>query len=219
MSAQTQASVQAPAPAPAAGPARPLRLAVILGSVRDGRFGPVVAEWFAGRAREHGGLDVRLIDTAEHPLPVGFGPGAGEADEPGGPGGATPRASVAAQLAQAEAFVVVTPEYNHSIPASLKNLIDWHNVEWHAKPVGFVSYGGISGGLRAVEHLRHIFAELHTVTIRDTVSFHMAWERFDREGRPVDPKGPNDAATALLNQLSWWAHALREARADRPYGA
>ena len=74
--------------------------------------------------------------------------------------------------------MIVTPEYNHSFPASLKNTIDWFDSEWHAKPVGFVSYGGMAGGQRAVEHLRQVFAELHAVTVRDTLSFHMAWERF-----------------------------------------
>ena len=69
----------------------------------------------------------------------------------------------------------MTPEYNHSFPAALKNVIDWHGPQWHVKPVGFVSYGGISGGLRAVEQLRLVFAELHAVGIRDTVSFHSAW--------------------------------------------
>ncbi len=68
-------------------------------------------------------------------------------------------------------FVVVTPEYNHSFPGPLKAAIDRHVTPWQAKPVGFVSYGGISGGLRAVEHLRQVFAELHAVTVRETVSF------------------------------------------------
>jgi NAD(P)H-dependent FMN reductase len=113
--------------------------------------------------------------------------------------------------------VVVTPEYNHSFPASLKNLIDWHYTQWRAKPVGFVSYGGVAGGLRAVEHLRTVFAELHAVTTRDVVSFHTAWEQFDDSGKPVDPVGPATAAKTMLDQLAWWGLALRQARAERPY--
>jgi NAD(P)H-dependent FMN reductase len=85
--------------------------------------------------------------------------------------------------------VVVTPEYNHGYTAALKQLIDAVKAEWVAKPVGFVSYGGVSGGLRAVEQLRLVFAELHAVTIRDGVSFAMAWNRFDEAGEPVDPRG------------------------------
>lgn len=111
----------------------------------------------------------------------------------------------------------MTPEYNHSYPASLKNVIDWHNAQWHAKPVAFVAYGGLSGGLRAVEHLRQVFAELHATTIRDTVSFHGAWSQFDEDGSPKDPEGVNAAAKMLLDQLGWWAQALREARTARPY--
>ncbi len=113
----------------------------------------------------------------------------------------------------------MTPEYNHSYPAALKNVIDWHHKEWQAKPVGFVSYGGLSGGLRAVEHLRPVFAEVHAVTVRDTVSFHSAWSRFDDAGRPLEPAGCNGAAKAVLDQLAWWGHALRSARATHPYAS
>ncbi|MEA5363576.1 NAD(P)H-dependent oxidoreductase [Amycolatopsis sp., V23-08] len=179
----------------------PVRVAVIVGSVREGRFGPVVAGWLAGVARDHGGFDVEVVDLAEPDLPLAM-PASGSA--------VTPR------LEAADAFVVVTPEYNHSYPASLKNAIDWHRGEWAAKPVGFVSYGGISGGLRAVEHLRAVFAELHAVTIRETVSFHGARTRFDDDGVPTD-EGAAVAAKALLDQLEWWARSLAEARAARPY--
>ncbi|GAA0338411.1 NAD(P)H-dependent oxidoreductase [Actinoallomurus spadix] len=191
------------------------RVAVIVGSVREGRFGTTVADWFAGQARQRADVEVDVIDLAEVGLPLTF-PAFGSA-----PASETARAleKVTPRLAAADAFVVVTPEYNHSFPASLKNVIDWHNAEWHAKPVGFVSYGGLSGGLRAVEHLRPVFAEVHAVTVRETVSFHQAWERFDAEGRPVDPAGCETAAKALLDQLLWWARALREARAVRPYAA
>ena len=107
------------------------------------------------------------------------------------------------RLAAADAFVVVTPEYNHSYPAPVKTLIDWHFTEWQAKPVGFVSYGGMSGGLRAVEHLRGVFAELHAVTVRDTVSFHGAWDRFGPDAPPggsgrVRGGGEVDARPARL---------------------
>lgn len=190
----------------------PLKVAVILGSNRDGRFGPVIADWFLARAARHPGIETDLIDVAEAALPtaITFHPGPGEAARIG---------AVSERLAAAEAFVVLTPEYNHSFPAPLKSLIDWHGPEWHAKPVAFVSYGGISGGLRAVEQLRQVFAELHTVTVRDTVSFHNAGALFDDTGRHLEP-GPADAAAkTLLDQLVWWGAALRDARNLRPYGA
>jgi NAD(P)H-dependent FMN reductase len=190
-----------------------LRLAVILGSVRDGRFGPTVAHWFVGEAEHRDDIVVDLIDLAD--VPIGSA----------GPTMTPPPETLAAlgeltpRLDAADAFVVVTPEYNHSYPAALKNSIDWHNTQFHAKPVAFVSYGGISGGLRAVEHLRAVFTELHAVTTRDTVSFHNVWEQFDGDGKPKDPHRPAAAATALLDQVSWWARALKDARVASPYQA
>src|SRR5262245_22266670 len=122
-------------------------------------------------------------------------------------------AAITPRLEVADAFVVVTPEYNHSFPAPLKTAIDWHSKAWRAKPVGFVSYGGISGGLRAVEQLRQVFAELHAVTVRDSVSFVAAWEQFDGDGRLVEPERAERSMGRMLERLKWWASALNLARA------
>lgn len=89
--------------------------------------------------------------------------------------------------------------------------------EWHAKPIGFICYGGRSGGLRAVEQLRVVFAELHTVTVRETVSFHEASAQFDEHGVPRQAEAVNTAAGILLDQLAWWATTLRDARSIHPY--
>ncbi|MCK9928305.1 NAD(P)H-dependent oxidoreductase [Frankia sp. Mgl5] len=191
----------------------PLRVAVVLASVRAARFGPVVAGWFARRAGQRpdvtvdvvdlagiggiGGVDTAVVDTAE------VDPMTWE--------------SFADRIAAADAVVIVTPEYNHSFPGPLKTAVDALGRQWHAKPVAFVSYGGMSGGLRAVEALRVVFAELHAVTIRDTVSFHNAWSRFGADGEPLDPGPVNGAATALLDQLCWWGSALRDKRRTHPY--
>ncbi|GHF10193.1 NADPH-dependent oxidoreductase [Streptomyces griseoluteus] len=188
----------------------PLRLALIIGSNREARFGEVVGDWFAGVAKGRGDLTVDVIDLADHELPTVL-------SQNPSPRVAAELEKVSPRLAEADASVVVTPEYNHSYPAALKNLIDWHHTQWQAKPVGFVSYGGLSGGLRSVEHLRPVFAELHAVTVRDVVSLHMAWERFGPDGAPKD-EGPVQAAKVLLDQLVWWGNALREARAKTPYG-
>jgi NAD(P)H-dependent FMN reductase len=115
--------------------------------------------------------------------------------------------------------VVITPEYNHSFPASLKNLIDWHHTQWQAKPVGFVSYGGLGGGLRAVEQLRLVFAELHAMTVRDSVSLHGPWSGLGEDGKPRDPAVCEGAAKGMVDQLVWWGRALRTARAERAYAA
>jgi NAD(P)H-dependent FMN reductase len=186
----------------------PLKVTLVIGSNRHGRFGPVVADWLLDRLRDREDLVPDVVDVAEADLPMSMAPT---------PGATAALASVTPKLASADAFVVLTPEYNHSYPAALKNLIDWHYTEWQAKPVALVSYGGVSGGLRAVEHLRQVFAELHAVTVRDTVSFHNAGGAFE-DGRPKDPTGPDAAAKAMLDQLVWWARGLREARERRPYG-
>ncbi len=192
----------------------PLTIAIVIGSTRRGRFGPIVANWLAERARLRENMVIDVVDLVETPLPVlmpDFGEPLPEED-------GRLLAAVAPRLAKADAFILVTPEYNHSFPASLKNAIDWHKAEWQAKPVGFVSYGGIAGGLRAVEQLRAVLSELHAVTIRNTVSFHGIWDKFDSAGAPVDPPA-NAAAAVLLDQLAWWALALCEAKARRPFVA
>ncbi|HEY3743242.1 MAG TPA: NAD(P)H-dependent oxidoreductase [Bryobacteraceae bacterium] len=184
----------------------PLHLAVIIGSTRKGRRAPVVANWFADRARQHSDLHVDVIDIAEARLPEELSD--------------TPPAEVAAfgrRLAAADAFVVVVPEYNHSFPAPLKNAIDWTSRGWKAKPIGFVSYGGRSGGLRAVEQLRQVFAELHAIRVRDSVSFHDVWTQFESTA-PRDPEGCAAAAKTMLSQLEWFGSALKEARLKSPYG-
>ncbi|MFD6288395.1 NADPH-dependent FMN reductase [Streptomyces sp. NPDC060205] len=186
----------------------PLRLVVLTGSTREGRFGPVAADWFLRFAAQRDDLALDPVDLADHPLPDV----ASTAPHPGA-------AEFAERLAAADAFVVVTPEYNHSFPAPLKNAIDLHYTQWQAKPIGFVSYGGIGGGLRAVEQLRLVFAELHAVTVRDTVSFHRAWENFTEDGSLHHPEIPEAAAKAMLDELTWWGRTLRAGRTHAPYGA
>lgn len=169
----------------------PMRTAVIIGSTRPGRFGPTVAAWIAAEIGQRDELRADVVDLAEPE-------------------------DLTARLAEADAFVVVTPEYNHSYPGPLKAMIDGHFHEWRVKPIAFVSYGGISGGLRAVEHLRPVFAELHATTIRDTVSFHGGRACFGEDGLPLDAAS-GVAAKVMLDRLTWWAATLREARAARPY--
>ncbi|WP_109033085.1 NADPH-dependent FMN reductase [Streptomyces rubrogriseus] len=192
------------------------KLVIVVGSVREGRFGPVVGSWVAEQARRHGGFEVEVVDLADIDIPLTL-----PAESPKYAGDSYPRpagmAALTSALAGADAFVVVTPEYNHSYPASLKAAIDWHFTQWTAKPVAFVSYGGAAGGRHAVLHLENVLTELHAVTIRDGLAFpnyFTAWQ----EGQPVDEAAPGYAKT-LLEQLAWWAGALRTARAAAPYPA
>jgi NAD(P)H-dependent FMN reductase len=187
----------------------PLTVTVVIGSNRHGRFGPVVADWLLTHVGDRDDLTLQVVDVADTgQLPTSLAPT---------PEATTALAGITPKLSSADAFVVLTPEYNHSFPAGLKNLIDWHFAEWRAKPVALVSYGGLAGGLRAVEHLRQVFAELHAVTVRDTVSFHNAGASFDDRGLLRDPAAPDAAAKAMLDQLVWWGRALREAKGRRPY--
>jgi NAD(P)H-dependent FMN reductase len=190
------------------------KLVIIVGSVREGRFGPVVAAWVAQQARAHGGFDVDLVDPAGMDVPLAL-----PAAPPKFAGDDYPRPEgmkeLTRKLSQADAFLVVTPEYNHSYPASLKALIDWHFTQWTAKPVAFVSYGGAAGGRHAVLHLENVFTELHAVTIHDALTFpnyFTAWQ----DGAPLDAAAAVHAKS-MLDQLSWWSRASRAARADSPY--
>src|ERR1041385_7270920 len=176
-----------------------IKIGLVYGSTRPGRFCDTVARWAAAQIARSGRFEVQTLDPA------------GSAGVQGADDG------LAEGIAGADAFVVVTPEYNHGYPAALKSLIDSVGEEWQAKPVAFVSYGGVSGGLRAVEHLRQVFAELHATTVRDTVSFHNAGASFDDEGQLRDPSGPDAAAKTMLDQVVWWGRTLREGRAVRAY--
>ena len=169
-----------------------VRVALIYGSTRPGRLCDKVAEWAAAQIARHGHFEIEIVDPAKP-------------------------ANIAERLASVDAFVVVTPEYNHGYPAPLKNLIDSYGPEWHAKPVAFVSYGGISGGIRAVEQLRQVFAEVHAMTIRDSVVFPNAWEQFSEDGALRDSARSERSMTAMLGRLHWWAVALRMARTAAPY--
>ncbi|MBB4932354.1 NAD(P)H-dependent FMN reductase [Lipingzhangella halophila] len=185
---------------------RTLNIAVIIGSTRDNRFGPTPARWIAAQARQREDWDVDVIDLKEAALPETLSRPAPE-----------PVRQLQPRLARSDAFIVVTPVYNRGYPAPLKTAIDWYHHEWNAKPVGFVSYGGIGGGLHAVEQLRLVFNEVHAATIRDTVSFANFWEHFDKNGATSDGEPIDGAAKKFLDQLGWWAHALRAARARTPY--
>ncbi|QSB05388.1 NADPH-dependent FMN reductase [Natronoglycomyces albus] len=185
-----------------------LKLAIIMGSTRVDRFCPVPTNWFAEQAKIHGSFDTDIIDLIETEFPLRL-----SAEN-------TPSlAALSSRLEAADAFVVVTPEYNHSFPGPLKIAIDHFNAEWHAKPVGLISYGGMAGGQRAAEGLRLVFPELNAITIRNTLSFNNFWEKFDEQGNPVDAEAANTAAKGFLDQLCWWATTLKSGRDHQPFGS
>lgn len=184
----------------------PLKLEIVLGSVRDGRFGELPFNWIVNQATLNSEFEVGAIDLAQFDIPNDFSQNADVQ-------------ALAERMEAADAVIVISPEYNHSFSAPVKAFIDaMPKSVWQAKPVGFVAYGGFAAGLRAVEQLRLIFAELHAVTMRDVVSFYLMNQNFDESGQPVDPEGVNGAGRVLLDQLTWWATALKDAKAMRPYG-
>ncbi|MEU4527836.1 NAD(P)H-dependent oxidoreductase [Micromonospora ureilytica] len=179
-----------------------LRIAVIVGSTREGRVGDRLAHWFVEQAARHDDLTVTVVDLTEYDFPATYP--------------AEPTASIRAfvrEVGRADAFVVVTPEYNHSFPAPLKQAIDYAYDEWQAKPVGFVSYGCRSTGLHAVDQLRTVFTALHAMTVRDVVGIDLL------AGEPTAQSTDElrRDVGVLLDQLRWWGLALREGRAARPY--
>ncbi|MFD8098002.1 NADPH-dependent FMN reductase [Nocardia fluminea] len=184
-----------------------LKLAIIIGSVRDGRFGPVVANWFAQQVDDR--FEIDIIDLADTALPALPAVPPALDPDPVRPAGMRDLTDC---LATADAYVIVTPDYNRSYPAALKAAIDWHFTQWDAKAIGFVGYSGGSGGLLAIEHLRQVFNELNAHTVRNYVSFPRYYMLFDENGQLHDPQEPAAAAAALLDQLHWWTNALVAAK-------
>jgi NAD(P)H-dependent FMN reductase len=180
----------------------PVRIALIIGSVRWGRLAGALADWTAARVRQMPSVDLDVIDLADEDLPMhALTPGG--ADSP-----------ISRRLHNADGFLLITPEYKHSFPAALKNAIDWHFAEWAYKPVAFVGYGA-SGGVRAIEQLRQVFPELRSTTIRDAVLLNRPWERFDEQGGYLAAEHEAAALEATMDELGWWARTLREGRALR----
>ncbi len=185
-----------------------MKIQIILGSTRQGRFGETVAKWFHGVAKAREDLETELIDLRDWPLPFfnePRSPASGRYGEEAKPW--------AEKIAEGHGYVVVTPEYNHGYPAVLKNAFDHIYQEWNYKPVAFISYGGSAGGARAVEQLRLVTVELQMAPIRETVVIPRARAAFNEQGQPTDPV-LNDRANAVLNQIKWWAEVLHKARSS-----
>lgn len=197
------------------------RIGIIIGSTRPGRSGRLVGEWAFETARHAGISDVtyELVDLADFELPV--------LDEPipgiMGDYRHEHTRRWADEIASFDGFIFVTPEYNHAVPGALKNAIDYLFAEWNDKAAGFVSYGA-HGGVRAVEHLRLIMAEVMTATVRSQVVLSV-YTDFDYTGLDLtDPtvtgrfapaERHNSDLEGLLEELVTWARALRSMRRER----
>ena len=185
------------------------RIGIVIGSTREGRFGEKPAHWIHQIAEQRTDLDFELIDLREHPLPF--------FNETMSPAWAPPKNEAAqrwaARLAALDGLIVVTPEYNHGPSAVLKNALDYANKEFNRKPIGFVGYGGV-GAARAVEQLRLVAVELQMAPVRNAVHIGMVeflgiWQ----QGKSFeDYPHLAQAAGALLDDIVWWARALKTAR-------
>lgn len=188
----------------------PLTLQIIIGSVRPNRFGDKPAAWIAGLARE-AGFAVEVLDLKDHQLP--------NYNETGSPNALkgqfanTDARAWDAKLAEADAYLIVTPEYNHGYPASLKNAIDWTYKSLSDKPVGFVSYGTV-GGARVVEQLRAVCGEMWLADVGPAVHIVRQQELLDEQGnlKPGAFDVHVTGAKRMLAQLDRWGRALKTVR-------
>lgn len=185
-----------------------LKLQVIISSTRPGRVGPAVARWFNEFAIRHGKFDVSLVDLADFNLPI--------YDEPHHP--ATGKYQQAhtkawsASVAAADAYVFVTPEYNYGPPPSFVNALNYVYKEWNYKPCGFVSYGGVSGGLRAVQLEKQLVTTLKMMPMVEGVAVPMVAQLLDADGNFQSNELIDASATTLLDELLRWAEGLKAMR-------
>ncbi|MFA7309616.1 MAG: NAD(P)H-dependent oxidoreductase [Candidatus Paceibacterota bacterium] len=184
---------------------------VILGSTRQSRFSEKPGAWMLKELAKNPGIKAELLDLRDHELPF-----FDEAETPSYKKQPYANSAVVkwtAKIKEADAFIIIAPEYNHGYPAVLKNALDYAYQEWNNKPVGFVSYGSAMGA-RSVEQLRQIAVELQMAPIRNAL--HMPYDVVmaagagKSEGEIFGAYG--ERAQGLITQLSWWAQALKAAR-------
>lgn len=185
------------------------KLAVVTVSTRPGRKGPAISRWFLDAAREHGRFEVQDVDLAEVNLPV--------FDEPHHPRlqqyEHAHTQNWSRIVAAADAFVFVSPEYNYSTPPSLVNALDYLAKEWQYKPAGLVTYGGLSGGLRAAQMTRLMLSGFKIVPIVEAVTIPFFTKHINDEGQFVSDEHFDASSRALLDELHKWAEALKPMRA------
>ncbi|MER8437361.1 NAD(P)H-dependent oxidoreductase [Mesorhizobium sp. M1312] len=185
------------------------KIAIVVGSTRAARFADVPTQWIAKIAKSHADIDVEVVDLRDFPLPF--------FDEVASSAWAPSQNDLAKRwqkkVAEFDGFIFTAAEYNHGPTAVLKNAIDYAANEWNKKPAGFVGYGSV-GGARAVEQLRLHAVELQMAPVKSAV--HIAWADFlavrQGEKKLDELEHLNQAATALVNDVAWWAKVLKAAR-------
>ena len=184
------------------------RLHTIICSTRPGRIGPSIARWFNEFTVNHGKFDAHLVDLVDFNLPL--------YDEPAHPMRQDYQhahtKAWAKSVTAADAYVFVTPEYNYSPPPSLVNALDYLYREWNYKPCGFVSYGGVSGGLRAVQGVKMQVATLKMMPMVEGVSIPMVNNLIDDSETFNSNELIDSAAVTLLDELHRWTLGLKAMR-------
>ncbi|MEM4282604.1 MAG: NAD(P)H-dependent oxidoreductase [Candidatus Woesearchaeota archaeon] len=197
-----------------------IKIKIIIGSTRQNRFSEKPAQWIFEEIKKLKDVEAELLDLRDYPMPF--------FDETISPSMAKrqyPNEVVkkwSEKINDGDAFIIVTPEYNHGYPAVLKNAMDVIYPEWNRKPVGFVSYGSALGA-RAVEQLRQVAIELQMAPIRNSI--HIPVDIFFAAMMGKGPQGPEmfepvrkgtmgDPVERFLNELLWWARALKKARTE-----
>ena len=185
-------------------------LKIIIASVRPGRAGKPIGDWFTKIAKKNKSFDVEVIDLAKINLPL--------LDEP-----ELPRLQKYTKkhtkewskiIDEADAFIFVTPEYNFGYPPSLKNAIDYLHYEWGYKPLSFVSYGGISGGTRSVQQLKQIVTALNMMPIFEAVVIPMYIQYLNKTKRFVGNENLKQSAKIMINKLYLWAKYMKPLREE-----
>ncbi len=190
-----------------------LSVKVIIGSTREGRFSDKAGAWIAEALKKQEGLTVEVLDLRDYAMPFFDSPVSPSYKQAPYENEAVARFTK--KIAEGDAYVIVSPEYNHSTTGVLKNALDWVYQEWNNKPVAFVSYGS-AGGARAIEQLRLIAIELQMAPIRESVHFAGSdyFPIIMGQSTPAEmfPKY-EEKAGLVVNQLLKWARALKPMRA------
>jgi NAD(P)H-dependent FMN reductase len=190
------------------------KLQVIVGSTRPTRSADLVVPWVVSRAAAHGGFDVEVIDLRDWPLPM-FAEHMGSIGDFSDPTYSDPIVKAwNTKIKDADAFIVVTPEYNHSLPGVLKNAIDsvFISFAFRNKPIAAVGYSaGIGAGIRAIEHLAQVVIEGEGVPLRNSVVIPFVTTAFDEHGATIDPAASVNL-DVMLDDLAWWSPVLEAAR-------
>lgn len=191
------------------------RILVILGTTREGRRGEAVAKWAMSVLTLISEADFELVDLRDWDLPYYNFSGYPSTEK--GKYFSEIQEKWGKKIDEADGFLMITSEYNRGYPAVLKNALDYLWYEWNHKPISFITYGGISGGLRAAEQLRQVIIELEMVPIRDEVVIHGISRSIDENGNMKKDEKSDEHLKSVAKRLVLWANSLKKIRIDLSY--